>query len=59
MECLKKEMTKEQLIEAMLDRYDAPRETIERDGQHSLWHCAALEHDNRTYEEYSYSSLVP
>lgn len=35
-ECLKKEMTKEQLIETMLDRYDAPRETIERDVQQIL-----------------------
>lgn len=29
--CLKEETTKEQIIEAMLEKYDAPRDVLERD----------------------------
>jgi len=30
-ECLKSDVTKEDIIEKMLDKYDAPRERIEKD----------------------------
>ena len=29
--CLKKETTEEAIVEAMLEQYDAPRETVARD----------------------------
>ena len=35
-ECLKKPVTKEEIIEKMLENYDAPRAQIEKDVEHIL-----------------------
>ncbi len=35
-ECLKEDMTEEQMVEHLLEKYDAPREVIERDVKNVL-----------------------
>ena len=32
-DCLKEETTKEKIVDAMVEKYDAPRDVIERDGE--------------------------
>lgn len=45
-ECLKEEVTKEDIIQKMLEKYDAPRELIEKDVEkilEQLYHIGAID----------------